>query len=114
MSALKHPLYYCKHETDLVICFSAYMRFKGYDCMYTDDPFGWALYEEFARTNNGFVSNYWGKWFFNYLNGFLRAITKRCDKISQWSFFEITFGIEADYFFGKERLWSQDLHFVAK
>ena len=116
VSALISPLSYRKHETDLVVCLSAYMRFKGYDCAYTDD-YTWAIYEEFARTNHGSIGNYNTKYMTNFVKGITRFITKKCDfRISQWSYFEITFGLELalPWPFGKQRLWSKGLHFIDK
>ena len=92
------------------------MRFKGYDCAYTDDH-TWAMYEEYARTKNGFLSDhdYWSNMPLYIMRGVHRYLEHRCEfRIAQWAYFEITFGLEADYFFGKQKLWSQDLRFVEK
>ena len=92
------------------------MRFKGYDCAYTDD-WTWAMYEEYARTNKGFIGNYNGKFPLNMMKGMMRWYGKKCDfRISQWSFFEITFGLEMDlpWPIGKKTLWSKGLHYIAK
>lgn len=91
------------------------MRFKGYDCNYTDD-FTFAIMEEYVRTHgSGKISNYWGKYMLNMHRGLMRYAYKKCDfKVAQWAFFEITFGLEVDYWIGKKTLWSTDMHFVAK
>ena len=103
-----------KYKSNTVVCFSAYMRFKGYDCNYNDDYY-WALYEHLARTNKGMFKLDFGKYIMASGEAFSRILMKNCKfKISQWALFELSVGVEIGEGWFSFDVFSKSVHAVAK
>ena len=92
----------------------AFMRFKGHGCNYSDDR-TWATYESIASSQNSGKIDHWSAKVSEANSEAQRNVAdKKCAyRISQWAIFEITFGLELDWWFTTSDIWSTAAHFLA-